>query len=82
MQFSQEIDLRGKRADEALTEIINYIDDAVMVGAAEVRILHGTGTGALRQVVRDYLQMQPHVLSYHDAHPDQGGAGITIAELK
>ena len=81
-QFSQEIDLRGMRADEALTEIMNYIDDAVMVGAAEVRILHGTGTGALRQVVRDYLQMQPHVTSYHDAHPGQGGAGITIAELK
>lgn len=82
MLFSQEIDLRGKRADEALTEIMNYIDDAVMVGASEVRILHGTGTGALRQVVRNYLQMQSRVLSYHDAHPDQGGAGITIAELR
>ena len=82
MQFSQEIDLRGMRVDEALTEIMNYIDDAVMVGASEVRILHGTGTGALRQVVRDYLQMNTHVINYHDAHPDQGGAGITIAELK
>lgn len=82
MQFSQEIDLRGMRADEALSCIMNYIDDAVMVGAAEVRILHGTGTGALRQVVRDYLQMQPRVLSFHDAHPDQGGAGITIATLQ
>ena len=81
MQFTEELDLRGMRADEALTQIMNYIDDAVMVGAAEVRILHGTGTGALRQVVRNYLQMQPHVLSYHDAHPDEGGAGITIVEL-
>lgn len=82
MQFSQELDLRGMRAEEALTEVMNYIDDAVMVGAAEVRILHGTGTGALRQVVRNYLQLQPRVISYHDAHPDQGGAGITIVELK
>ncbi len=81
IQFSGELDLRGMRADEALTELMNYVDDAVMVGAAEVRILHGTGTGALRQVVRQYLQMQTHVASFHDAHPDQGGAGITIAEL-
>ena len=81
MSFNSELDLRGMRVDEALQELINYIDDAVMVGAEEVRILHGTGTGALRQVVRDYLKMQHRVRAFHDAHPDQGGAGITIAEL-
>lgn len=82
VHFSQELDIRGFRADEALTEVMNYIDDAVMVGAQEVRILHGTGTGALRQVVKNYLQIQSRVLSFHDAHPDQGGAGITVVELK
>lgn len=81
LTFKGELDLRGMRADEALSALISYIDDAVMVGTAEVRILHGTGTGALRQVVRDYLQMQHRVKHYHDAHPDQGGAGITIVEL-
>ncbi|MGM9831185.1 MAG: endonuclease MutS2 [Paludibacteraceae bacterium] len=81
LNFSKELDLRGKRADEALTEVMNYIDDAVMVGAEEVRILHGTGTGALRQVVRGYLQNVAKVQSFHDAHPDNGGAGITVVEL-
>lgn len=81
MQFRNELDLRGFRADEALTELMNYIDDAIMVGAGEVRILHGTGTGALRQVTRDYLSNLSKIQSFHDAHPDQGGAGITIVEL-
>ena len=81
LNFAKELDLRGKRADEALTEVMNYIDDAVMVGAEEVRILHGTGTGALRQVVRGYLQNVAKVQSFHDAHPDNGGAGITVVEL-
>lgn len=81
LAFTNELDIRGLRADEALTAVMNYIDDAVMVGAEQVRILHGTGTGALRQVVRNYLQMQPKVTTYHDAHPDEGGAGITIAVL-
>ena len=81
LTFSRELDLRGMRADEALTELTTYIDDAVMVGADEVRILHGTGTGALRQLTRDYLAMQRHVSDYHDAHPDHGGPGITVVTL-
>lgn len=81
LTFSRELDLRGKRADEALTEVMNYIDDAIMVGAEDVRILHGTGTGALRQVVRGYLQTLSKIQSFHDAHPDEGGTGITIVEL-
>ena len=81
LSFHQEIDLRGYRADEALTEVMNFIDDAVMVGASEVTILHGTGTGVLKQVIRDYLKMQRRVQSFHDGDPDKGGAGITIVEL-
>ena len=81
LAFRQEIDLRGYRADEALTEVMNFIDDAIMVGASEVTILHGTGTGVLKQVIRDYLKMQRRVQSFRDGDPDKGGAGITIVEF-
>ena len=81
LSFQNRLDLRGMRADEALSELVNYIDDAVMIGIEEVQILHGTGTGALRQVVHNYLRMQHKVRSFHDAHPDQGGNGITIVEF-
>ena len=69
------------RADEAYNELVNYIDDAIMLQAGEVRILHGTGTGTLKQIVRNYLQIQHRIHSFHDAHPDEGGAGITIVEI-
>ncbi len=81
LSFARELDLRGMRADEALIELMNYIDDAVMVNAEEVRILHGTGTGALRQAVRGYLQNLRNIHAFHDAHPAEGGAGITVVEL-
>lgn len=81
LTFKQEIDLRGMRADEALQAIESYIDDAVMVATDEVRILHGTGTGALKQVVRAYLQNNHRVRGFHDGDPDKGGAGITIVEF-
>lgn len=81
LSFRDELDLRGFRADDALQEVMNYIDDAIMVGATEVRILHGTGTGALKQLVRDYLRMQHRVQSFHDGDPDRGGAGITVVEF-
>lgn len=81
LSFKQEIDLRGFRADDALQEVMNFIDDAVMVGAQEVTILHGTGTGVLKQVIRDYLRTQRKVQSFHDGDPDKGGAGLTIVEL-
>ncbi len=81
LQFSQEIDIRGMRADEALDTIMHYMDDAILVGAARVRILHGTGTGALRQIVRQYLHTVPQVSSARDEHVQFGGAGITVVEL-
>ncbi len=81
MNFARELDLRGMRADDALIELMNYVDDAVMVGAEEVRILHGTGTGALRQAVRGYLQNLRTIHAFHDAHPAEGGAGITVIEI-
>ena len=81
LQFNSQLDLRGERADEALVSLMNYMDDALMVGIEEVRILHGTGTGALREVVRNYLKSLSGITAFHDAHPDEGGAGITVVEI-
>ena len=81
LNFKQDIDLRGRRIDEALTAVAYFIDDAIQVGQSRVRILHGTGTGALRQAVRQYLSTINGVESYHDEHIQFGGAGITIVNL-
>ncbi|MBQ7571703.1 MAG: Smr/MutS family protein, partial [Bacteroidaceae bacterium] len=81
LNFHQEIDVRGMRGDEALETVTRFIDDATLVGAARVRILHGTGTGALRQLIRQYLQSIPNVSSARDEHVQFGGAGITVVEL-
>ena len=89
LSFSRELDIRGLRVDEALEAVIAYVDDALMVNAEQVSILHGTGTGALKQVVRDYLaerqksmrRLKSGDISFHDGDPDRGGAGITIVEL-
>ena len=82
LTFKQEIDVRGMRVDEALQAVVYFIDDAAMVSAVQVRILHGTGTGALRQAIRDYLHQASMVKSYRDEHVQFGGAGITVVELK
>lgn len=81
LNFKQEIDVRGMRGDEALQTVTYFIDDAIQVGAERVRILHGTGTGILRQLIRDYLHSVPGVRQYHDEHVQFGGAGITVVEL-
>ena len=89
LSFSRDLDIRGLRVDEALETLIAYIDDALMVNAEVVTILHGTGTGALKQVVRDYLaerqktmrRLKSGDITFHDGDPDRGGAGITIVEL-
>lgn len=81
INFKQEIDVRGMRGDEALQAVTYFIDDAIQVGASKVRILHGTGTGILRQLIRDYLAGVPGVRRFHDEHVQFGGAGITVIEL-
>ena len=82
LDFKQEIDVRGMRADEALQAVTYFIDDAFLVNASRVRILHGTGTGALRQAIRQYLHTIPGIVSFHDEHVQFGGAGITVVELR
>ena len=82
LHFKQEIDVRGMRGDEALQTVTYFIDDAIQVGANQVRILHGTGTGILRQLIREYLASVPGVRRFHDEHVQFGGAGITVVELE
>ena len=69
------------RGDEAVNAVLHYIDDAILMGASRVRILHGTGTGVLRQLIRQYLATIPNVSSFRDEHVQFGGAGITVVEL-
>ena len=81
LNFSSEINLLGLRVDEALEAVMHFLDDAQVSGSHHLRILHGTGTGALKTAIRQYLSAQPSVRSFHDDHPQQGGAGVTIVEL-
>ena len=82
LNFKDNIDLRGMRAAEALEAVEDFIDDAIMVGVSEVRILHGKGTGALKEEIRRYLASVAGVSSAGDEHADRGGAGITVVKLK
>ena len=80
--FHQDLDVRGMRGDEALNAVTYFIDDAILVGMPRVRILHGTGTGILRQLIRQYLATVPNVTAYRDEHVQFGGAGITVVDLE
>ena len=80
-QFHQDIDVRGMRGDEAINAVMYFIDDAILVGMSRVRILHGTGTGILRTLIRDYLATVPNVAGFRDEHVQFGGAGITVVDL-
>lgn len=79
--FRQDIDLRGLRGDEALNRVMHFIDDAILVGVPRVRILHGTGNGILRSLIRQYLNTVPNVASFKDEHVQFGGAGITVVDI-
>ncbi len=81
LRFKPDIDVRGMRVDEALQAITYFVDDAVQFNSSRVRILHGTGTGALRQAIRDYLESVRAVRAYHDEDVRLGGAGITVVEF-
>ena len=81
LSFKQDIDVRGMRGDEALQAVTYFIDDAILVGMSRVRILHGTGTGILRTLIRQYLATVPGVRHFADEHVQFGGAGITVVDL-
>ena len=81
LNFRQDIDVRGMRGDEALQAVMYFVDDAIQLGVSRVRILHGTGTGALRQIIREYLGTVSGVTHFQDEHVQFGGAGITVIDL-
>ncbi len=80
--FHQDLDVRGMRGDEAIDTVMHFIDDAILIGLSRVRILHGTGTGILRQLIRQYLNTVPNVKKAKDEHVQFGGAGITVVDIE
>lgn len=82
LNFRNEIDVRGMRADEAIQAVTYFLDDAIQFSASRVRILHGTGHGILKTLIRQQLAVNPAVKSYEDEDIRFGGAGITVVELE
>jgi DNA mismatch repair protein MutS2 len=81
-QFNSTLDVRGQRVDEVLGVLDQFLDDAILLGHSELKILHGKGEGVLRKVIRERLKALKTVTSFHDEHEDRGGAGITVVALK
>ncbi len=81
-RFSHTLDLRGVRAEEAVGKLQKYIDEALLLSAKELKILHGKGSGILRDVIRQQLRAMPEVQHFADEHVERGGSGITIVRLK
>ena len=83
INFTFNLDVRGKRGDDALVEVMGFMDDAVMLGYPELRIVHGKGDGILRQLIRTHLRNSyKQIASLNDEHADRGGAGVTIVKMK
>jgi DNA mismatch repair protein MutS2 len=76
-----QIDLRGKRVDEALRETEKHLDSALVSGMNFVHILHGKGTGTLMEAIHEYLKEQSYISDFYFANEDEGGVGITVVEL-
>ncbi len=82
LNFKDEIDVRGMRGEEAVQAVSYFLDDATICGSHRLRILHGTGNGILRTLIRQYLSTVPFVRTFADEHVQFGGAGITVIELE
>ena len=82
LNFHSDFDVRGMRGEEALQEVQDHIDDALMVGVQHLRILHGKGDGILRARIRELLRSLPTVESFADESEQLGGAGVTIVKLR
>jgi len=80
--FNPDLDIRGKRVEEALMILNGFIDNAILFGTPGVRVIHGKGDGVLRQVLRDELRTYKEVKNFHDEHADRGGSGITVIEFQ
>ena len=82
LNFRSDIDVRGMNGEEAIRAVTYFIDDAVLLGVSRVRILHGTGTGYLRRIIRQYLTAHPSIVRCADEHVQFGGAGITVVDFR
>lgn len=82
ISFSHEIDVRGKRAEEILPIVDKFIDDALVLGVKELRVLHGKGHGILKDIIRNHLKKDPNISNMADEHVEHGGSGITIVNLQ
>ncbi len=82
MNFSFNLDIRGRRGEEALVEVDQFMNDAIMIGYNELRIVHGKGDGILRNLIRQHLRGYNQVAKTQDEHPDRGGAGVTVVSMK
>ncbi len=78
----RELILLGYRVDEALDAVDKYLDEAQLAGLAEVRLVHGFGTGALKKAIREHVSAHPDVVSWRDGRPDEGGGGATVVALR
>lgn len=79
--FRNDIDVRGMRGDEAISAVTSFIDEATVARASRLRILHGTGHGILRNMIREYLTSRHSVVDFHDESIQMGGSGITVVEM-
>ena len=82
LNFSPQLDVRGERLSSAMDIVVKYIDDAMMLGMNNVRIIHGKGTGVLRDEIQKYLKTVPGVSSVSDEDVRQGGSGVTIVTFE
>jgi DNA mismatch repair protein MutS2 len=82
LNFSFNLDIRGKRGEEALGLLDQFMDNALMLGYDELRVIHGKGDGILRTLVRNHLRSYRQVATLQDEHADRGGAGVTIVKLR
>jgi DNA mismatch repair protein MutS2 len=80
--FKTSLDLRGQRAEEAISNLQKYIDEALLLSVRDVKILHGKGNGILREIIREHLGGMSEVKKYSDEHVERGGHGITVVILK
>ena len=81
LEFRPELDVRGQRVGEAIENVMRFIDDAIMLDMPSVRILHGKGTGALREEIQKYVRTVPGVASAADEHIQFGGSGVTVVKF-
>ena len=81
LNFHTELDVRGERVNDAIEKVMRYVDDAIMLNMSSVRIIHGKGTGALREEIQKFLRSTPGVSSVADEHIQFGGTGVTIVHF-